>query len=530
MENDGTRTSFTLNFWLAAFILAWTVDLLFWGQSGGISFVIWIALGIGGLFAAAWWEHKRPSLPGYLLVIVCLVLASTLFLRSEPFSIFITGFLAVVTLGLLAATFTTGNWPFYRIGDFLLSGLKLVAAGLIRAGQSLMHKPAPDAAPSGNIAWNSFRRTGLPLMRGAFLALPVVAILAALLASADPVFGRYLGNLLKVFDIDRLPEYIFRFSYVLIFTYVFTGVLLYAIFPEPVEKRPDPHQPWKMRFLGSTEAAVILGSVVFLFAIFVALQVRYLFGGQANINETGFTYADYARRGFFELVWVALLSLGLFIGLGTVTRRETSSQDRGFTLLTIGLLSLVLVILASAFQRLLLYENAYGFTRLRTYTHIFIPWLAILLLVAIILQAVRRPGHLGVTILVVTLGFGITFTAINVDALIARLNLQRARSGQELDPNLLVSLSSDAVPTLARAYQDSTEYSAQHDQIGAVLACHMATLPQPGDWRSFRLSENRAAAVLAGLDLSSYPVVDEDTNAYVMLNSGPLYCRQASWD
>ncbi len=531
MENEQTRPISTPIFWLAAFILAWCIDLFFFGQAAGISFFAWIALGVAALFAVGWWQRKRPAVLSYVLAAVSLALAFTVFLRSEPFSSTISGIFAVVALGLLAATFTNGNWLVYRIGDFLLAGLKLIAAGIIRGGQSLMRKTAAEGELPAKSAWSGLRRGAFPILRGVLLALPVIAVLAALLASADPVFGRLLENIFKVFDIDRLPEYIFRFTYVLIFTYLFTGVLFHAVFPEPAENRPDPNQPWKMRFLGSTEAGIILGSVVLLFAVFVAVQVRYLFGGQANINETGFTYADYARRGFFELVRVAVLSLGLYIGLSTVTRRETPRQERAFTLLTITLISLVLVILASALQRLLLYENAYGFTRLRTYTHIFIPWLACLLLVAMLLQAARRPGHLGLSIMLVTIGFCLTFSVINVDAMITRLNLLRARAGQALDVEHLISLSADAVPVMVQAYQDPSYPAAEHERLGAVLACRQATLTAATDWRSYRYADARAAALLKNLDVSAYPVLmDEYEFPYIQFESQQLYCRQQTWD
>lgn len=530
MQETENRTPFTAGFWLAAFILAWTVDLLFWKQSPGISYLIWMFLAVAGLFAAAWWQHVRPAALSYFLALATLVLAGIVFLRSEPFSATITALLALAGLGLLAATLTSGYWSLYRIGDFLLAYLKLAAAGVVRAGSSIVRKPTPEAEPAVQSSWKTFRRNGFPVLRGIILALPVLAVLAALLASADPVFGQLLRNLLKFFDIDRLPEYIFRFTYIIVLAYVFTGVLLHAVFPQPPETRPSPQQPWKMRFLGSTEAAIILGSVVLLFAVFVALQVRYLFGGQANINETGFTYSEYARRGFFELVWVAVLSLGLYIGLGAVTRRETPAQERAFTLLTIGLISLVLIILVSALQRLLLYENAFGFTRLRMYTHIFIPWLAVLLLVTLVLQAVGRQGHLGVSILLVALGFGLTFAALNVDAQITRLNLQRARAGAELDAEHLASLSADAVPVLAEAYRDAAYTPAQHDLIGAALACRQAFQPEVRDWRAFRLPESRADTLLRGLDLSVYPLVKQDYATYIQLPDQQLLCLQNNWD
>ncbi len=528
-SKPSSPTSFPSYFWLTGFVLAWAVDLLFWGHPAGLAFPIWIGLGIAGLFAAAFWERRKVAWASYPLAAAALALSLTTFLRSEPFSMTITGLLAVASLGLLAVTLTNGYWLLYRLGDLLLAALRLFAAGLVRAGQALARKPAVEAEGQTPSTWHRLRKTGFPILRGLLLAIPVLAVLGGLLASADPVFGRLLENLLRIFDLDRLPEYIIRFSYVMILTYAFSGVLIFAVFPEPAE-RPNPLQPWKMRFLGSTEAVIILGSVVLLFAVFVALQLRYLFGGQANITETGFTYSDYARRGFFELVWVAVLSLGLYIGLGAVTRRETAARERSFTILSIALMGLVLVILVSALQRLLLYESAYGFTRLRTYTHIFIPWLAVLLIVAILLQAVGRQGHFGLALLLVCLGFGLTFTTLNVDALITRLNLQRARSGLELDASHLLALSSDAVPELTTAYQDPSLPAADREKIGAVLACKQIAPSYSTDWRALRLSESRAKGLLDGLDLSAYKIEPDDRSPYIVLDGQEFYCYAGYMD
>jgi hypothetical protein len=134
MENDKTQTPYIPGYWLAALIIGWSVDLLFWGHPAGISFPIWVILAIAGLFAAAWWEHRRPAAASYVLAAISLALALTPFLRSEPFSSSITALLAVGSLGLLAATFTSGNWTLYRIGDLLLASMKLISAGLVRIG------------------------------------------------------------------------------------------------------------------------------------------------------------------------------------------------------------------------------------------------------------------------------------------------------------------------------------------------------------------------------------------------------------
>jgi len=91
----------------------------------------------------------------------------------------------------------------------------------------------------------------------------------------------------------------------------------------------------------------------------------------------------------------------------------------------------VLVILASAWLRLQLYETAYGFTRLRTYTHVFIPWMAALLLFTILLEILRRGGRFALFLPGVFAGFILTLGIINVDGLIVRQNV----SGQSMAKN-----------------------------------------------------------------------------------------------
>ena len=133
---------------------------------------------------------------------------------------------------------------------------------------------------------------------------------------------------------------------------------------------------------------------------------QYFFGGQTNIHIDGYTYSEYARKGFGELVAVAFFSLLLLLGLGAVTRRETESHQRTFSIFGIVLVGLVLVMLLSAFQRLVLYEDAYGFSRLRTYTHVFMIWLALLLVTVVALEITRRERAAAFAMLLASLEIG----------------------------------------------------------------------------------------------------------------------------
>jgi hypothetical protein len=140
----------------------------------------------------------------------------------------------------------------------------------------------------------------------------------------------------------------------LIFAYALAGAFLHAA--QKSDKRSSPadaeveEKTWVAPFLGFTESTIVLGSVVLLFVAFVVIQFQYFFGGQTNIGIEGYTYSEYARKGFGELVTVAFFSLLLLLGLGAITRRETENQRRTFSTLGVGLVGLLIVMLIAAFQ------------------------------------------------------------------------------------------------------------------------------------------------------------------------------------
>lgn len=561
-------------FWLVAFFVAWSADFLFWGKAPGISFLIFIVLMLLGGYLLARWENKRPARLSLVLSGLVLALAAVIMLRSEPFTRFINGFMALACLGLLVRTFRTGGWIHLRIRDYVIIALELVFAGL---GRAVSLPLAPPDRPGG--ARGFLFRRALPVVRGVLLALPVVILLAALLSSADLVFADRLDLLLANFQLDRLPEYFLRLCFILILAYLLAGLYFQAVLPhkwlaampgdeqvlppgsqpsEEAGKNPsgepettvapaeDPggsgavSQPTASfagnsqasteaggRFLGAIEAFIILGSVNLLFIFFVVIQFRYLFGGQNNITATGYTFSEYARRGFFELVWVAVISLLLYLVLGAITRRQTAAHQRVFTILSLLLMGLVLVILFSALQRLLLYENAYGFTRLRTYTHVFIPWLSFLLVATMALQLLRRERLFGSLLLVTAIGFALTFGVLNLDGFIAHQNVTRAQAGSSLDGAYLLGLSDDALPDIIRGFEQPGQPSGVRDTLGAVLACRVFRLSQEEiqPWQSYHPGQAAARYALAQVDLTGYPVrVAGSSIAYVDLGNRQFNC------
>jgi hypothetical protein len=513
--------------WWIALAAAIAFDYLFWKHAPGINFFVFVALTLAAGAGSAWLNGARPGWRSAVLIPFILGAAAITFLRTEPLTVLCGAGLTLGLMTILAYSYRGGNWPFYGVFDHVAAAVRLgVAAALHPAVLPAEKKPAVAAGPAP--AW----RRWLPgVLRGLVLALPVVLVFAALLSSADPVFGRFLN---RIFDIDRLPEYIFRLGYILIGMYVLTGVILYAVFSGREEKFGEAGGMSIKPFIGFVESAVVLGSVGLLFASFVVVQFRYFFGGTANITAEGFTYAEYARRGFGELVAVAFFSLMLLLAFGSLTRREQPAQRRVFSGLSVFLVAMAAVILASSYGRLLLYEDAYGFTSLRLYTHVFILWLGVLLAAAAALELFGRIRFFSAAAIAAAAGFTLTLAILNVDATIVRMNGLRSfeagpGEGAALDTAYFGELSADAVPELVALYQASA--GAERDDIGAGLSCRLARMEESGDpaWQSYRRPVAEALRLLRASGVAEAYPVDSDRGWFVNVGGEPRSCRGREW-
>jgi hypothetical protein len=244
---------------------------------------------------------------------------------------------------------------------------------------------------------------------------------------------------------------------------------------------------------GTVETVIILGLVDLLFLSFVIIQVPYLFGGMEFIQNTpDFKLAEYARRGFGELVAVSALVLPILLVGHWLLRRESNLPERVFRILAGIQIALVFVIMASAVQRLLLLtgELGYGLTTVRFYPMVVMSWLAVVFgwfALTVFRGARNRFAWGALWSAIVILG---ATNLMNPDAFIARTNIALMNQGRQFDASYNARLSADAIPSVVSALPDMS--TNDQCQVKWGLQNKYRKLGETDDLRSLNFSRRSA--------------------------------------
>jgi hypothetical protein len=299
-----------------------------------------------------------------------------------------------------------------------------------------------------------------------------------LFAAADAAFAALIPRP----DLGLLPLR-------LVVAAVVAGAAVSAAFLGAAPPRWDALAPAPARTVRVAEWLVPIAVLDALFLTFVTVQAAVLFGGHRHVLDTaGLTYAEYARSGFGQLVVVTLLTLSVVAATVRWAPRETRGQRRALRLL-LGVLCITsLVVVAAALHRLHLYEQAFGFTRLRLFMNAFESWLGAVV-VLVLLAGVRLRATWLARAVVASAAVGLlALGALDPDAFVAERNVDRYRATGKVDVSYLQQLSADAVPAVDRLPEPARS---------CVLSGMAAVHPQPGRLGGWNLGRARAADLIA---------------------------------
>jgi hypothetical protein len=480
-----------------ALVLGLAADLLLRDGPLGIGFPIWITLLVVSMMAliSRVGHDARPETPAWLAA-AALFSAGLAWRNSEPLQaldVLATG----ICLGMAAVSLADPQWTLLqsRIRDAIWAlwrVARMTAAGIIPVAlRASLDARAPGAG----------RDNARAIVRAAALSAVLLVVFGSLLLNADPIFASFLS--IPEIDVATVASHVLVFAF---FAWITGGWTRAALDATAIAPLPE-------RFglaLSALDITMSLGTLNVLFAAFLGAQLAWFFGGETYLQaHTGLTASAYARRGFFELVWVAALGVPLILG----TRAMISADDavrRRHTMLSLPLIAMLGAMIMSAVLRMRLYVSYYGLTIERFYPLVFMGWLTIVLILAAIslLREPRRSFLAGAAL--TGLATLLALNVANPDVIIARVNLDRkwtaaSHDATGVDVVHLATLSGEAADIASGAVISATTNASPYDRCVAARALLSRWGPssaralrraQPDGWRVWNAGESFGLAAV----------------------------------
>jgi len=436
-----------------AFIMAISYDFLVWDHELGLGFFLFsVAYLVGFVLINAIFDHVRQrtflllTIPFLIMSGEVLFFGNRLVTELVPFLIIMQGIFLSVVLTLRnphGTTFTLRGIPIFQL--FLFPAVMIEIGDVIK---DVFY-----------IDFGGRKQAVRKVIVGIGLAIPLLVVFAALFYAADDIFATYFQ---KIFDVHISAEIVWRIFRIGLMALLAAGFFYVLI--------KDSHTLEKIELKAAKYdqivTSVVLSLVNALFLIFVAIQIKYFFGNASFVFDNDITFAEYARNGFFELVWIMVIA-ALFISF--IYRSFTYHRHSRFVnFLLILLIAQVGVVAVSALRRMELYQDVFGFTVLRLYVEWFIYFTIAVLLFSVISILKNTSFRI---FFFTSAGLGLValtiVSVVNVDAVIAQENIRRfVEEEKSLDTKYLRwNMSAiDVAPSIAQVIASESFHSLDESQ------------------------------------------------------------------
>ncbi len=434
----------------------------------------WISLVVGYLFCRAF-PVSNHSLGGFLFVFVLFVASAVILytkvgsLKVFPSLVAVSAILISASLVISANSFihffaysyalaaycyfiysATGNVIEKDFSDFILIDFfkALFVMPFYSFGNMFKAMFSGKAKKSGRFI--------AKLFLGLFIAI-IPTTIVLLLLSYDRDFGKLLE---KIFDFNILDVFSHLFS---IGFGIPIGMFVFGLFISSVDKKCEK----SFTVEGCNKASKIIKIVpvvtsisailpiLFLYVIFFISQWKYYVSGFTGVLPEDFSYAEYAREGFFQLCMVSFINLAIIISISLFMKRKSNVALKAISI-TFSVATLVLI--STAIAKMVMYIDYYGLTQKRVYSTWLMVVFAIVFVLIIVRQFVPKLKIVAVSLAVTVVMFaGLSLS--NVDGIIAKYNVDRYISGSldTVDVSALNELGDSAIPQMVRLAESMKE-------------------------------------------------------------------------
>lgn len=473
-------------FLLACLGLGILTEVSFFHGRIGISYIIFIAAFYLVFFLRFRFsfEHRRI---GILLMVGIWILAGTyLFFDSTVFRYLNILLIPVVVFFQIVLITSPGklNWS-------KLSFVRLVTGKLLDAFEYLTHYLSVIARK----IMRKRKSSGVlrQVLLGVAIALPLLFIIVRLLMSADAMFADIMLRIFFLrFEFNSL-DVIIRIGIILLATlFIFC---VFQVLGRRTKRELEIQEVQGKKHWHGVMAATILTMLNGVYLLFIAVQFSYFFN---HGLESGFTYATYARQGFFELLVVTIINWTVLIGF----MKRVKSEGKGLKLFIKILYSALIVesgiLLLSAYQRLSLYEEMYGYTIDRLLAHSFMLFLIVIFAYTFIRVWLENLSLLHFY-LISAFVFYTLLNVVNLEEMIVENNLERYEETGKIDIYYLDYIGAEGVKGLLTLYEQEPDYP----ELKHILYENKADLiySEDASWQSYNFKENEVQEMLEELEL-----------------------------
>jgi len=475
-------------FFLVCLALGILAERSFLNGKIGLSYPVFITVFYGVFF----WKYRSYSFTnkklGLLMVASIWLLSASFFLHSNMI-LYVLNILVIpvmVLIQLVLVTYPLANqwhrWPFVQkliltvgaviayVYRFLINAVKLAARGLEESKSATIRK----------------------VLIGVAISFPLLFVIVNLLVSADQQFGNLIGTFPRWLLGLKIEEEVLRTIAITIYTLAIFG-LFQVLKTKQQLPAETPKQKEKMAW-DSVISLTVLTLLNIVYLLFVFVQFQYFF---SETLKEGYTYAEFARRGFFELLFVTMLNLLIISTIVSFVDKASK-----FTTLAIrALLSLLVifsgVMLYSAFIRLFMYEEAYGFTFARVLAHSFMVFLLVILCYSFMRIWMERLSLVRFYIISAIIFYTLVNT-VQLDTFVVERNIERYSETGKIDIYYLNSLSYEGVEGLVELYKLNPDHPGLSDLL---LQRRQEILDSEESWNMINMSRRSAEKAIMDLKM-----------------------------
>lgn len=481
----------------ALFLAIWN-SVLFYGKSLGISVILFIFPLLGLALYELHIHGKIKNRFGLLFIIPILLLSLTYFLFN---SLFFRIFNLIVISLLFILLYLYTIKPSFNIWVMLSDVFSIVFEPIdciVDVFEDIEGKVCKALKFGDGVS---------KFFKSFIVVVPVVGLVLLLLASADMVFGSMFETVLNFIesmaDVEVAQEVLGRLI-LIILVFVYLSASIYFLVRKYSYVQYDTEN---LNVKANCYTIKLLLTVLnIVYVLFDIIQIRSLMLHQVSMD---ISYAEYARQGFFQLMFVSVINLGIIL-FAKITVREGDARDIHYIKLASTLMVLLtLVIIGSSFFRMYMYESEYGYTLLRLLVYVAL-FTESVLLVPTVIYIFNSNFNILKYYMVICIVVYTFLNYVNVDFIIARRNVERFYEVEKIDLDYLKNDGTDNIEVLVLLY-NKTDNIAVHNSL--VDYFRNLEIKMDG-FQEYNLSKAKAIKLIDGLELAYFDDGDDDVLRY----------------